>query len=139
MFTPQNKDGEPSVSAETFIGPSVKLEGNFSGDGDVVIEGILVGHLSTLGDVRVGQNAVIEAEIKAQSATIAGKIKGNVITTNSLKIMSSASIHGDIKTMSLTIEDGASINGKINMSKDKIAKEISSTETKEKEKNKGDK
>ena len=48
-------------------------------------------------------------------------------------------IQGDIKTLSLTIEDGASVNGKINMSKDKIAEEMSPVETKKKEKIKEEK
>jgi len=121
MFNAQTRDSGSPLSAETFIGPSVKLEGNFSGEGDVVIEGMLVGTLTTKGDVRVGANAVIEAEVHAKNTNVAGKVRGNIVT-NLLKLAATASIQGDIKTMALSIEEGAVVNGKINMSRDKVEK-----------------
>lgn len=124
MFTSPSREGMQPSAAETHIGPSVKVEGNFSGDGDVVIEGVLMGTLSTKGDVRVGTNAVIEAEVKAKNATIAGKVRGNITTSNHLKLMSTAGVSGDIKAMTLTIEEGAVVNGKIMMSHDKFQKDL---------------
>ena len=124
MFTGQTKDGGAApMNAETFIGPSVKLEGNFSGDGDVVVEGILVGTLNTRGDVRIGGNAVIEAAVSAKNATVAGKIKGNLNISNELKLTGTASITGDIRTGSLAVEQGAVLNGKILMGKEKNTRE----------------
>ncbi|MEK7584237.1 MAG: polymer-forming cytoskeletal protein [Patescibacteria group bacterium] len=119
MFNAQTRDSGAPLSAETFIGPSVKLEGNFSGEGDVVIEGMLVGNLVTKGDVRIGTNAVIEAQVQAKNANIAGKVRGNIIA-NLLKLTATASIQGDIKTMALSIEEGAVVNGKITMSREKL-------------------
>lgn len=122
MFNASQKGEQRSISAETFIGPSVKLEGNFSGEGDVVVEGFLIGNLATHGDVRVGPQAIIEAEVKAKNAYIAGKIKGNLFITNGLKLAATASITGDIKTSLLSVEDGALVNGKILMSREKTSK-----------------
>lgn len=122
MFTQSNKVGSSPDAAETFIGPSVKLEGNFDADGDIVVEGLLTGNLTTRGDVRVGSQSVIDAKIDAKNAVIAGRIKGNITILNSLTLRSTASILGDIKTMSLTVEDGATINGKITMKRDRNGK-----------------
>lgn len=122
MFTNQGREGGSS-EAETHIGPSVKMEGNFTGEGDVVIEGVLVGQLSTKGDLRVGPQASIDAELRSKNATIAGKIKGNITVTNSLKLTSTANISGDVKTLSLLVEDGAVINGKLTMSRDKTPRD----------------
>ena len=44
MFN-KNQSSIPQKNVETIIGPSVKLEGNFKGEGDLLIEGILVGKL----------------------------------------------------------------------------------------------
>lgn len=123
MFNPNTKDMREQTNAETFIGPSVKLEGNFTGDGDVVIEGMLIGNLTTKGDVRVGANAMIEAEVRAKNATIAGKLKGNLTVSNNLKLTGTSNISGDIKAMTLAIDEGAVINGKILMSRDRSAKD----------------
>lgn len=122
MFSNQSRETAQAGSVETLIGPSVKLEGNFSGEGDVVVEGFLIGNLTTKGDVRVGPQAQIEAEIKAKNATIAGRVKGN-LTLTSLSLTSTATITGDIKTASLSVEEGAVINGKVMMGKEKPNRE----------------
>jgi len=120
MFKPEQRmeGGMP----ETFIGPSVRVQGDFTGEGDVTVEGTVAGNLQTKGDVVVGPQALIEAEVKAQNATVSGTIKGNIAIANSLKIRATANILGDIKTTTLSVEDGAIINGKIIMSKDKVEK-----------------
>lgn len=120
--TPAGKEVQKNGGPETYIGPSVKLEGNFTAEGDVVVEGILIGTISTQGDIRVGPQATIEAEIRAKNAYIAGKIKGNLAISNSLKIAGSAVILGDIKTLSLAVEEGAQLNGKLFMSREKFQK-----------------
>ncbi len=128
MFSNNPREGSQGAATETFIGPSVKMEGNFSGDGDVVIEGILVGTLATKGDVRIGQQALIEAEIRAKNAQIAGKVKGNLNISGLLKLAGTAVIQGDVKTQAIGIEEGAVLNGKVNMSKEKMAKEGTAAE-----------
>lgn len=122
MFSANQKDGQRSPAPETFIGPSVKLEGNFTADGDIVVDGILVGTLTTQGDIKVGPQAAIEAEVRAKNAYIAGKIKGNITIANNLKVASTAVIYGDIKTLALSVEEGAQLNGKLLMSREKIQK-----------------
>jgi cytoskeletal protein CcmA (bactofilin family) len=122
MFSPAAKETQKGSGPETFIGPSVKLEGNFSAEGDVVVEGILMGTLTTQGDVKVGPQATIEAEVRAKNAYIAGRIKGNVMVSNSLRIASTAIILGDIKTLALSVEEGAQLNGKLFMSREKFQK-----------------
>lgn len=129
MFSNNPREGSQGSATETFIGPSVKMEGNFSGEGDVVIEGILVGTLATKGDVRIGQQAVIEAEIRAKNAHISGKIKGNLHISGLLKLAGTAVIMGDVKTQMIGIEEGAVINGKLNMgTREKTAKEAVSVD-----------
>jgi cytoskeletal protein CcmA (bactofilin family) len=100
---------------ETIIGPSVKVEGDFKADGNVVIEGQVVGSFKTKSGLRVGENAKIKAEIEADNAWVAGEIKGNINIKDHLEISGNAKITGDISTNLLTIETGAVINGKLNM------------------------
>ncbi|OGY90096.1 MAG: hypothetical protein A3B30_03340 [Candidatus Komeilibacteria bacterium RIFCSPLOWO2_01_FULL_52_15] len=128
MFQNPPQTQKDKGSAETFIGPSVKLEGNFSGEGDVVIEGVMTGNLATKGDIRVGQGASIEAEVRSKNALIAGKVKGNITIGGHLKLASSAIINGDIRTFSLAIDEGAVVNGKIIMGKEKPIKDALSSD-----------
>jgi cytoskeletal protein CcmA (bactofilin family) len=114
MFA-KNQPTTSQKSIETIIGPSVKVEGNFKGEGDLVIEGILVGDLQTKNNLKVGQNAIVDANIKANNAFISGKIKGNIIVKGKIEITGTAVILGDIKAQIISIESGALIHGKLNM------------------------
>ncbi|MBP9802048.1 polymer-forming cytoskeletal protein [Patescibacteria group bacterium] len=114
MFN-KNQDISTSKNIETIIGPSVKVEGDFRGEGDLIIEGILIGNLQTKNNLKIGQNAIVEAEIKANNAFISGKIKGNITVKGKLEITSTAIILGDIKAQIISIESGALLKGKLEM------------------------
>ena len=92
MFS-KKQSAEPSTKTiETIIGPSVKVEGDFKGEGDLVIEGILVGSLQTKNNLKIGQNALVEANINANNAFISGKVKGNIIVKGKIEITGTAII-----------------------------------------------
>jgi len=107
-----NKTGK---NAETIIGQSVKVEGDFVGDGDVVVEGVVIGNLKTQNHLTIGSEAKIQAEIAAGSAFVAGEIIGNVKIGDYLELTATGSIDGDISAGSISIERGAKINGKVSI------------------------
>lgn len=119
MFN-KNHEEMSSKKLETIIGPSVKVEGNFKGEGDLLIDGILIGSIETENNLRVGSGAVIEATIKANNAYISGKVKGNLVIKGKLDVAGTAVILGDIKTQDLSIESGARLMGRIIMPITKI-------------------
>ncbi|MCB9803069.1 polymer-forming cytoskeletal protein [Candidatus Nomurabacteria bacterium] len=114
MFN-KNQDINASKNIETIIGPSVKVQGDFKGEGDLIVEGILVGNLQTKNNLKIGQNAIVEAEVKANNAFISGKVKGNLTIKGKLEITSTAVILGDIKAQIISIESGALLKGKLDM------------------------
>ena len=114
MFS-KNQPVHQVKNIETIIGPSVKVEGDFTGEGDLVIEGVLVGNLSTKNNLKVGQNAIIQATIKANNAFISGKVKGDVTVKGKIEITSTAVILGNIKAQIISIESGALIKGSLIM------------------------
>jgi len=107
---------------ETIIGPSVKVEGDFVGQGDIIVQGIVLGNLKTKGHLEVGQNARITADIEASSAHIAGEISGSILIKESLELESTARIKGDIVVGLLSVEKGAQLNGKVSMDKSQLEK-----------------
>lgn len=117
MFKKDNtlNNHDMSGDAETIIGPSVKIEGDFQGEGNIMIAGSLSGTLKTAQKVRVDEKAKIVADLEAEDAIIAGEIEGNMVIHNSLEILATAKITGDITTNKLTIEQGAQINGRCSM------------------------
>jgi len=108
---------KPSSSSTqaTVIARGVTMEGNFQGQGDVVVEGRVKGSLSTGGALTVGPEAVIEAEVRAAEAAIAGTIQGNLVVTNRLEIRATAKIIGDVSAQIIAMEAGACLQGKLSV------------------------
>lgn len=111
MFNKQSQGGEIN-EFETVIGPSVKVTGDFNGQGNIVVEGMVEGNLKTNGNLAVGEKAKLTANVEAKEARIGGEIKGNVKIKGFLEITSTAKIYGDVEAANLSIERGAIFNGK---------------------------
>jgi len=114
MFNKQNQ-GEVGNDFETVIGPSVKVKGDFNGQGNIIVEGTVDGSLKTNGNLEVGKTAKITANVEAKEAKIGGQVSGNVKIKGFLEITATAKIFGDIETSGLSIERGAIFNGKFIM------------------------
>jgi len=97
--------------AETIIGPSIKVKGNFHGEGNIIIEGIVEGSIKTNNFLLIGKKAKITANIEAKEAKIGGEVTGNIKTNGFLEISSTAKIFGDIEASELSVERGAILNG----------------------------
>lgn len=99
--------------AETIIGSSIKVKGNFNGQGDIIIEGVLEGSLKTESNVFIGEQAKINANIEALEVLISGEVSGNIKVKKYLAISKTAHITGDIQCGEISIERGAKITGLI--------------------------
>lgn len=114
--------------AETIIGESVQVKGNFESNGNIVINGILNGEIKTKGSILVGDKAKISANISAEEISVRGQITGNLKINGYIAIGSSAKIFGDIECSQISVEKGAEINGKVilnNLKNNKKAEKIS--------------
>lgn len=110
----------PAVSSghddvETVVGPSVKVEGDFSSEGNIVVKGIVSGSVKTSKLLTVEKGAQIFANVKAGSAIISGSVKGNVKVSDQLELHDTAQIMGDMECKILNVAAGALLQGKINM------------------------
>ena len=97
--------------AETIIGASVKVEGNFVCQGNMIIDGEVRGLIKTNKALSVGAKSVIYADIEADNARIAGEIHGNLRVNGFLELSETAKVFGDIEVTSLSIAQGAVFNG----------------------------
>ena len=104
---------EKFKDAETVIGASIKVKGNFQGQGDIVIEGALEGSLKTDANVFIGDQAKVVANIEARDAIVAGEVRGNIKARNYLAISGTAKIFGDVQYGEISVERGAAINGQL--------------------------
>lgn len=112
MFNKENKS-EKFKDAETIIGSSIKVKGNFHGQGNIVVEGQLEGNLKTEANLFIGEKAKVIANIEAYDAVINGEIKGSLKIHQYLALGPTAKVIGDISYSEISIEKGALINGQV--------------------------
>jgi len=118
MFGKQSQSmGHANTAGETVIAQGVRVEGEFRSSGDVVIDGELNGSLETASSLHVGESAVIKADVTAKTAVVAGTVVGNILASESLELLASSCVNGDIQTGRISIASGATINGRITMGK----------------------
>lgn len=113
------KDNEniTKEEAETIIGPSVKVTGNFHGEGNIIIAGIVEGSVKTNNFLLVRDKAKITASVEALDAKIGGEITGDIKIKGYLEITKTAKIFGNIEASQISIEKNAIFNGKCTMVK----------------------
>ena len=117
MFTKDNKL-ERLKNGEAIVGSSIKVKGNFNGQGNILIEGTLEGSLKTDADLFIGEKAKIIANIESENAIINGEIRGNLKIKNFLSLGPTAKIFGDVQYSEISIEKGGIIHGQIIYSQD---------------------
>lgn len=97
-------------STFSVIGTDVTIRGDVSATADLHVDGTIEGDIACASLVQ-GESSRIEGAIEAQTARLAGIVKGT-ITVRELVILKSATIEGDVHYDALTIEQGASVDGR---------------------------
>lgn len=119
----------PSASASSgraaVIGPGIHINGDISGDENLIIEGKVDGKIK-LGahQVSVGHGGQVNADITAKVIKIDGAVKGDLIGTEKVVISRSGNVHGNIVAPRMTLEDGAIFKGSIDMDPGEPAKPV---------------
>jgi cytoskeletal protein CcmA (bactofilin family) len=107
---------EESGDIIAFVGEEVSFKGTIKYQGTVRVDGRLEGEIYTDGNLIIGQKAVITAKIEAGTVTCQGRITGEVLAKNRVKLLSPAVFDGTITTPSLSMDEGVIFNGSCNMS-----------------------
>src|SRR5919206_1367247 len=68
------RDGEVTV-----VGQGAKLEGTVVSAGSLRIDGQVKGQVNADGDVMLSPQSSVEADIRAQNVTVAGRFKGPIL------------------------------------------------------------
>ena len=101
--------------AGSVVGAGLIIEGEFTSDEPVVVEGTVRGTLTTAESVSVGADGVVEADLTASSVSVSGQVTGNVSASARVDIQAGGRLVGDVKSNRLTIADGATFRGNVDM------------------------
>jgi len=105
-------------NVDTIIGTNVKIKGSIKNQGSIQVNGTVEGELKSEQMVTIGETATVVGPINGKTIEISGIIKGIVNASEKVEINPKGQVNGDIITKILIIKQGATFNGKCQMSGD---------------------
>lgn len=109
-----------ALNSVSQIGAGTEIKGDIQCDGDLRIDGSVVGTIDVKGKVVIGNAGVIEGEVTCKNGDVSGKIRGKITVQELLSLKSSSEFRGDIITKKLSIEPGSQFNGTCQMGDAKV-------------------
>ncbi|MDB6078338.1 MAG: polymer-forming cytoskeletal [Akkermansiaceae bacterium] len=94
------------------LSSDVDIKGTVKFTNDLVVDGKIEGEIQSEGNLVVGENARLKAEIKTATVVVYGKVHGNITATDRVELKASAEVVGDIKAKTLSMEPGSIFVGK---------------------------
>lgn len=100
----------------TTIGKSIVINGELSGDEELVIEGRVEGDIKlNQHALTVGGHGKVRANIVAKSVVVAGEMWGDIKAAENVDIRSTGSVECDIRAPRVAVALGARFRGAIDM------------------------
>jgi cytoskeletal protein CcmA (bactofilin family) len=109
--------GERS-SLNGFIDKGSFIRGDLSFEETFRIDGRFEGKIRSGGELILGDDADVNAEMEIGRLSVNGKLKGSVQATERVELLAGARVLGDISTPVLRIEEGAHFEGSCQMGKE---------------------
>ncbi len=100
-----------------FLGTGTNYNGKLHFQGAVRIDGNFNGEIQSDGTLVVGQEAMVDGQIRVGQLVLSGNIRGDVEASDKVVLHKTANLHGNITTPSLVVEEGAVLEGSLMMGK----------------------
>ena len=109
---PQRREAHQMTDNEvTIVGAAAKLEGTVVSAGSLRIDGQVKGQIQADGDVTLSPQSQVEADIRAQNVSVAGRFKGNLVVKGKAHLARGGRIEGNITSKTLVVEEGGVFHG----------------------------
>lgn len=109
----------PEIASVNFLGKGTSIKGDIISNGDIRIDGIVSGIISSTGKVVVGSSGKVDGEITCMNAEVEGILKVKLKVTELLSLKATSNVRGEIVTGKLAIEPGALFTGTCRMEDEK--------------------
>ena len=95
------------------IAQGITVKGDLVGDGDIVVEGRVLGRVDLDSALMIERTGSVQAEIRAHRVTVRGRVQGDVFAAERIDLEATAVVEGDLCAPVISVEDGASIAGRV--------------------------
>ena len=109
------------------VGEGTVFEGTLRAESNVRVSGHIKGTLDVQGRAILTQEGVVEGELRATDADVAGSVQGEIHVSERLMLKSTARVDGNIETGRIKVEEGALFAGQCEIGEqvnEKVQKQI---------------
>ncbi len=111
------KGSAPQSSIDSLIGAGTRIEGNVIFSGGLRVDGEIRGNIScsngAQGTLVISEKASVEGAVTVGHVVINGTVIGPVCASESLELLSSARVTGDVEYHRIEMQQGAVIQGRM--------------------------
>jgi cytoskeletal protein CcmA (bactofilin family) len=101
-----------------YLGAGTAYQGQLSFLGTVRIDGEYKGEIKSEGTLILGKEAKVQGKIQVAQLILSGSIEGEIIVGKKTIMHKTAHLTGNIITPILAMEEGAALQGKVQMTQD---------------------
>ncbi|MDR0402391.1 MAG: polymer-forming cytoskeletal protein [Treponema sp.] len=104
---------------DTILSPDIEFSGALTCGKSFLIRGKVSGEVTAAGLLVIDTQAVVEANIRAETVIIFGSVKGNVTAARKVEITSTGKLTGNVTAPDIHMETGHYFNGRSIMTEKK--------------------
>ncbi len=99
------------ASSVTVIGRTTRVRGRLSGDGDLQVEGLVIGEIVTSGNVTIDAHGIVGANVRGRRLVVRGAVQGDLLGEEAVVLEDGARVVGDVRAPRVAIAHGALMRG----------------------------
>lgn len=98
-----------------FVDTGCTIRGELEFDNSFRLDGRIEGNVRSRSELVVGKEGVVEGEIEVARCLVGGQVRGTIRASEQVVLHASARVWAEIHTTALVMEEGAFLEGKVNM------------------------
>jgi len=105
-------------SAETlngFVDSGCTIKGELEFSNSFRIDGLVEGSVRSRSELVIGEDGTVEGEIDVARCLVGGQVRGTIKASEKVVLHASAKVFGEIHAPAVVMEDGAFLEGKVDM------------------------
>ncbi|MBT3048279.1 MAG: polymer-forming cytoskeletal protein [Candidatus Thiodiazotropha sp.] len=123
--SPENFESKTRVREAAVIGPSIQINGDLSGEEDLIIQGKVSGTIQLREkSLTVGKQGQVDANVLAHSIIIEGKVNGDLYGSERVSIRNTGNVNGNIVSPKVSLDEGCRFKGSIDMDPEMVNKAV---------------
>lgn len=107
--------GRNEGKLDTLIGPETIVKGDLRVGGSLRLEGQIEGRVDVAETLQTGSRSLLKGEVHARECIIAGRVEGDIHSSENTELQSGANVRGNIYCKGLVIQRDCIFQGSCSM------------------------